>query len=288
MRETSLFFGLFVAVSGALLVFLSPPGLGTGALGAGFCCAGCLLVGVWYYLGQDVPRRQNTVRSLVFLAGAAAAFSGFVAVMVYLGEKERPGALLSSILGYAGMAGGVLAMIYGFRYHINSDLLQLAAEIGFAPADSGLTRPDGRYDLRGTVNGVEVLLDGSTYEATRNNRHSIALDVRCRVANTAGVRVAAYPGGLGGRPLKALPPSVEHVPYWDWHSVHSEPPDAAERLLAGARSIPNTVFQDKYGFKFLEINGNELTCTFGREGYFTAQYLRAIVTQAAALAAKVA
>lgn len=287
MRELFLAGGVLLAITGALLIFLSPPGMGTGALGAGFCCAGCLLVGVWHYLGQDVPRRRNVVRSLVFLAGAAAAFSGFVAVMVYLAEKEKPGALLSAALGYAGMAGGLFAMFYGYRYHINPDLLKLAADLGFAPADSGLTRPDGRYDLKGSILGVEVLLDGTSHESGKGRPATFSLDVKCRVANTAGAWVAAYPGGLGGRPLKGLPPKVEHVSYWDWHGVHSEPPDAAERLLASARANSSTVFREKYGFKFLEIKGNELTCTFSGEGYFTSAYVRAVAGQAAALAAKI-
>lgn len=278
--------GILTAASGGILIFVSPAGMaGVGWTGVGLCCSGGVFLLAAQYLSQDRVHKLNYVRTAVFCASGLAAFSGLVTVISYLGFKELAHSGLLSALGFAGMAGGAAGMVYGYRYHINNSLLELAAELGLNPADSGLTRPDGRYDLKGFYKGVEVLLDGTDIDGNKGRPHCVALDVKCRVGNSSGAWVAAYPEEFGGRPLASLPPVAGPVGYWDWYTVRSEPPDAAERLISLARKRPDTPFQDKDGFKFLELKGQELFCRFERPGYFSEQYVRHLLNGITALAA---
>ena len=278
--------GLMLASGGAVLIFASPPGMAVaGSAGAGLCGSGGLFLFVAYYLSQDRVHKLNIVRTGALAGSAAAAFSGFVTVMYYLGYSELPHARLFSALGYAGIAAGLAGAVYGYRYHVNADLLELAAALGLAPADSGLTRPDGRYDLKGVMNGVEVLLDGADHAGGKGRPHSVGLDIKCRVANSSGAWIAAYPEGFGNRPLGSLPAETGPVPYWDWYTVRSEPPDAAEKLISAARGRPDSVFQDKYGFKFLELKDKELFCRFQQEGFFREDWVRRLADQVSKLAA---
>lgn len=280
--------GIMMAVSGAVLIFASPAGMPVaGNAGAGLCCGGGLFLFVAFYLGQGRAHKLNIVRTGVLAASAVSAMAGFVTVMYYLGYSELPHSRLFSALGYAGIAAGLAGAVYGYRYHVNTSLLALAARLGLEPADSGITRPDGRYDLKGVMNGVELLLDGADYEGGRGRPHSVGLDVKCRAANSSGAWVTAYPEGFGSRPLGALPPEAGPVPYWDWYTVRSAPPKAAETLISAARGLPDNVFQEKYGFKFLELKEKELFCRFQRDGFFQEDWVRRVADQVSKLAASI-
>lgn len=277
--------GIMLCASGALLIFLSPPGAPfVGASGVAMCCGGASLFAAAHYLGQDRYRRRNLLLVIMGLACGAAAVVAFAHAVFYASSMELPRSGLMLSLSLAGIAAGVAGAVYAYRYHINSSLLDLAPELGLSPADSGLTRPDGRYDLKGYCDGAELLLDGTDIEASKGRPHCVQLDIKCRVRNSGGAWLAAYPGGLTRRPLGSLPPKVEHVPYWDWYSVHSEPPDAAERMLAPLRSLPENAFQDKYGFTYMEMKGGDALFRFAREGHFSAGYVRHLMSWVARFA----
>lgn len=277
--------GIILCASGALLIFLSPPGAPfVGASGVAMCCAGGSLFAVAHYLGQDRYRRRNLLLVIMGLACGTAAVVGLAHSVFYAGSLELPHSGLMLSLSLAGIAAGVAGSVYAYRYHVNASLLGLAPELGLSPADSGLTRPDGRYDLKGRCNGAELLLDGTDIEASKGRPHCVQLDIKCRVRNQGRAWLAAYPGGFTRRPIGALPAKIGHVPYWDWYSVHSEPPDAAERILAPLRAQPDNAFQDKYGFTYLEMKDDEARFRFSREGYFSAGYVRHLMSWVARFA----
>lgn len=279
----------FVFLSGgALVFFLAPSGLNALAWVGGCSGAlGCVFLLMAVYRGLNRVGRSNMAKNFIAIVSLVSAMAGFNVSLAYgTGWSESPYSRLYTVLGYFGMASGIVGALYAFRYHMNAGLIAIVSEIGgFEPADSGFTRPDGRYDIKGVMNGVRILMDGTDYPAHGKFPHSIALDIVCETLNPLNAHVVAYPEGK--MPVQALPKDIGHIPYWDWYTVRSEPVDAAEKYLSASRMDASTVFKDEYGFYSLELKGCKLICRFKGNGRFDKVFVREILEQVSKLAASI-
>ncbi|HOI43439.1 MAG TPA: hypothetical protein PK523_10890, partial [Elusimicrobiales bacterium] len=186
------------------------------------------------------------------------------------------------------LAAGVYGLWYSVRYRRNEELAEAALKLpGFAPADSGPARPDGKYSVKASAAGTDVWLC-ATDISRRHGPRRLDLEIACRADNPGGVRLAAYPEGVFNRPLRSLPPVSGPVPYWDWYTVRSEPAGAAEKYLPAAKKDGvRSVFGERCGFRFLVLEGDRLVCSFRIEGGLSRGLLSEIVDQAARLAVSI-
>ena len=232
-----------------------------------------------------MSKRNPEYNILSLISIAATALGPFILLSAYLRSGQVP--LLLAAAGYLCLAGGLCGIFYWLKYRRNEELVKAALALGgFAVADTGWNKPDGKYDVKGVVNGVEMWLNGMDF-SSKEGGPCLELEILCKVVNRLNARLAVYPSGFLYKPLFAsLPPKIGYVPYWDWYAIHSEPAGAAEKLLSGARlNGIKTVFQDKYGFKFLELKGDRLRCVFKHA--LGMKYLRETTGQVAVLAASI-
>ncbi len=226
---------------------------------------------------------RNALRGLIAVVSFAMLTVGMLVVMIYFfGHIDD----LRPYVPWA-MAGLVLAaagFYYGIAYQQDTDLVKLAPEIGFVPADTGPGSPDGQYDIKGVAGGLPTLVNLERYPSSRNAPASFSLYILCRTANPYGVELRIKPEGLAD---KLSGPTLA-VPRWDWYSVRANNKELVMKKLPPARQSADSSFSDKYGFLSLEAKGTDFVFNFRREGYFSVdgkEYLLKLLADCSALAA---
>ena len=230
-----------------------------------------------------MTRLSANSRIISLFSIIAISAGPLIMMTAYLRFYRQPPFLAGLALGLACLASGLCGLWYCLRHSRYDGLISAALKLGFTLTEPGWNSPDGKYDVKGTVKGVEILMSGRDLSSKRKCACA-RLEVVCRTANKMHARLAAYPSVLNRPLLVPLPPKVGYVPSWDWYTVHSEPADAAARLLSGARRDGAvTIFQDEYGFEYLELKDDRLRCVFRHE--LNVEYLGKITGQLAELAA---
>lgn len=245
--------------------------------------AGALvLFGCWLIFGDSTERR-NGFRILLAGAGAAAIIISIVALILILsGAEDVPRLGAGTAKALAGLAAGALGVYYGVRYQQDMNAVELAEEIGFSKADSGLFRPDSFYDGKGTRNNIETLFNINQHGGSRYSGPCYSLEILCRVANPEGINLIAYP--RRGRPIKFfLPPEVKGLPGWDWCTVRSSPAEpAAERL---GRSFAD-FYRGTGDFDYLFLKGGKFKFVFSHDGWAGKKFVETVINMSTILASR--
>lgn len=244
-----------------------------------------LLYGAFYKGPSAVKKAEerNAFRGLIAVVSFALLTVGMLVVMVcFFGHIDdlRP-YVPAALAGLVLAAGG---FYYGMAYQQDTDLVKLAPEIGFAPADTGPGSPDGQYDIKGVAGGLPTLVNLERYPSSQNAPASFSLYILCRTANPFGVELKIKPEGLAG---KLAGPALA-VPRWDWYSVRTNNEELVMKKLPAARRSADSAFSDKYGFRSLELKGTDFVFSFKRDGYFSVEgkeYLLKLLADCSALAA---
>ncbi len=226
---------------------------------------------------------RNALRGLVAVVSFAMLTVGMLVVMIcFFGHIDdlRPFVPWAA----AGLVLGAAGFYYGMAYQQDTDLVKLAPEIGFIPADTGPRGPDGQYDIKGTAGGLQTLVNLEQYPSSRNAPASFSIYILCRTANPYGVELKIKPEGLADK--LSRPPLA--VPRWDWYSVRTNNEELVMKKLPAARQNGDSSFSDKYGFRSLEAKGTDFVFSFKRDGYFSVdgkEYLLKLLADCSALAA---
>jgi hypothetical protein len=276
--------GGLASAAGAAAFFMGPNGFSLYTVGSfSLMPAGVLfIVGAHYYYGSPATRR-NMLRGVLtmvsFLMIFAAAFLGiFIAAEAFEPANNARYGGLGAVLLLVGAVG----VYFGMRYQQSAEGRAIGREMGFVDASGG--GPDGIYDSKGSMNGLEVLFD---VEQGARGRHSPArfrLEVLCRCHNLAGIRLSVKPENALGISLGSLS-RVPDVPHWDFHDVRCDQPQAALRLLPEARKGVN-VFSEEAGFESMLLEGAEFKFVFSLEGHIGTAYTRRVIQEVSLLASR--
>jgi len=240
-------------------------------------------------LARSPLAASRTAMNLLAVFSVAALLAAQFVLFTHFLDLPRSAPFWAGLpQGLFLLAAGAYGAWYSVRYRRNAELEEAALKLpGFAPADSGPARPDGKYSVKGRAAGTDVWLC-ATAVSQRRGPSRLDLEIACRADNPGGVRLAAYPEGVLNRPLRRLPPKSGPVPYWDWYTVRSEPPGAAEKYLPAAKKDGcRSVFGEPRGFRFLVLEADRLVCSFRIEGGLSKGLLSEIVDQTARLAASI-
>ncbi|PIS46826.1 MAG: hypothetical protein COT17_06640 [Elusimicrobia bacterium CG08_land_8_20_14_0_20_51_18] len=279
-----------IVVIGIIGILYGPQGTGpwsTGCIGAAALGLALMIFGGLFGVEEKLKKAvfSNFFKSAIAVVSFFAMMLGMLVIMIYYAGSIVD---LRPWLPYAfiGLAAGVFGFYYGSAYKQNVEMLKLAEKIGLEPARTGMREPDGKYDIKGVVEGVEVLADLEEMPGSRNSPASFNLEILCRVGNPLGVKLKVSPeGALGG-----LAGGMSQVPYWDWYSVKTNNEGLILQVLPAARQSPGSVFGKNYGFLSMELKGGEFKFSFGKKGHFEPEggqkYVKKITGECAALAKK--
>lgn len=235
------------------------------------------------FLYSGAPERRNILRSALTVFSFLLLFGGVMAgVLAAAGAFDEGTERPWLAAGAAALALGAWGVYYGLRYQQSREGLYIGRKLGFEDAAGG--GPDGHYDSKGVMNGVEVLFDVTQNYPYKRSPASFRLEVLCRCHNRMGVSLLARPEGLLNVSFGPLP-RVEGVACWDSCNVRCNQPDVAQRLLPPARKGPN-VFGEEAGFSELRLEGGEFKFLFTKEGYIGPAYVRRVLREATQLAAQ--
>lgn len=178
----------------------------------------------------------------------------------------------------------VLAIIY-FIYagrQLKMDSMRIGRELGFLPYPG-----EKGYPMRTEREGMDVFLSILQDIGNRGAPPYFKVDVRCLIPNTPCKSLFIYPESAMdlGRPVAFLPPEIKEVGHWDWYTVRGEPADITARVLPDCRKTGGEIFQDKYGFRLLELSNCVLDCHFSLTGRPVPAQVGELVNGAIALAA---
>jgi hypothetical protein len=259
-----------------------------GIYGLGVALAGLLCV-AYAALNKDsaAVKKAEIYNALRGLIGAVSFFmlvAGMLVIMIcYFGHIDdlRPYVPLA----FGGLALAAAGFYYGMAYQQDTDLVELAPDLGFTAADTGLAGPDGQYDIKGTVNGVQTLVNLEQGKAGRNRRSSFSIDILCRPANPRGLEFKMKPAGLMDQ-LAGTPPDL---PGWNDFSIAASDPQLLAAAFEGLTPARNRSFSEEMGFLSMELNGSELVFHFNHDGYFDVdgkEYLSMLLKDCGMLAAR--
>jgi hypothetical protein len=276
--------GGLASAAGALAFFAGPNGVSPYTVISFSLMPGgvMFILGAYFFYGSPATRR-NIVRGglalLSFLLIVGAIFLGvFIAAEAFAPENSAKLGLLAVVLLVFGMVGAYL----GVRYQQSAEGRTIGRELGFVDASGG--GPDGIYDSKGVMNGLEVLFNVEQGSPGKRSPAVFRLEVLCRCPNVSGVRLSARPEGLIVIALGSLP-RVPDVPRWDFYDVRCEPAEAALRLLPEARRGVN-VFSDEAGFESMSLEGSEFKFVFSLQGYIGTAYTRRVLQETSLLASR--
>lgn len=276
--------GGLTSAAGAAAFFMGPNGVNTYSVASFSLMPGGVLfiLGAFFFYGSPATRR-NIVRGalalLSFLLIVGAIFLGvLIAAEAFAPESNAKFGLLAVVLLVFGMVGAYL----GVRYQQSAEGRTIGRELGFLDASGG--GPDGIYDSKGVMNGLEVLFNVEQGSPGKRSPAVFRLEVLCRCPNVSGVRLSARPEGLIVISLGSLS-RVPDVPRWDFYDVRCEPPEAALRLLPEARRGVN-VFSDEAGFESMSLEGSDFKFVFSLQGYIGTAYTRRVLQETSLLASR--
>ncbi len=275
--------GLASAV-GLLAFFVGPNGVNAYTVTSFSLIPGGVLfiLGAYFFYGSPATRR-NIVRGalalLAFLLIVGAIFLGvLIAAEAFAPENNAKFGFLAVALLLFGMVGAYL----GVRYQQSAEGRTIGRELGFVDASGG--GPDGVYDSKGVMNGVEVLFNVEQGSPGKHSPPVFRLEALCRCSNVPGVKLSVKPEGLIAVSLGSLP-RVPDVPRWDFFDVRCNLPEAALRLLPEARKGV-TVFSEGAGFESMLLEGSEFKFVFGLQGYIGTDYTRRVLQEVSHLASR--
>ncbi|MDT8286239.1 MAG: hypothetical protein RQ748_03925 [Elusimicrobiales bacterium] len=276
--------GIVMSAAGTAMFFSGPNGVSPYTVTSfALIPGGVLLIALAAFFYGGGPTRRNMLRGVLTIASFLMILAGvFTGIFIFAGAFS-PARVPAAGLAAAGLiAAGTGGAWYGMKYRQSAEGRAIGRRLGFADASGG--GEDGHYDSKGRMNGVEVLIDVDQQPPHRHAPASFSLEVLCRCANTAGLRLTVKPEG----PLGALaggPPRVDAVPYWDYYEVRCDRPETALSVLPDFRKGPS-VFSDRTGFSRMELEGGDFRFFFGREGYAGPAYTRRIIEETSLLASK--
>lgn len=276
--------GAVISAAGMAMFFAGPNGVNAYTVSSFALIPGgflLMILAAFFYGGG--PTRRNMLRGALTIVSFLMIMAGiFTGVFIFAGafspRNVPPAGAAALVLIAVGMGGAW----YGMKYQQSAEGRAIGKELGFADTSGG--GDDGHYDSKGRINGLEVLINVEQQPPHRSAPASFTLEVLCRCANTAGVRLTAKPGSV----LGAIPggiPRVEQVPYWDYYDVRCDQPETALAVLPGFRKGPN-VFSDRTGFTGMSLEGGEFIFSFSRTGYAGTAYVRRIAEETSLLASR--
>jgi hypothetical protein len=230
---------------------------------------------------------QNTLSFTVgVLSVVGIAVSAVTLVIQLSGSSDMPERLnIYSYLGLAGAAASIAGLIYALNYRTSEEIVELLAPLGFVAADSGLFGRDGKYDAKGSVNGIEVLVNLSQNEPYRDSPPSFWVTAQCRVANPAGLRLFIRLGSYLKAPLGS-PLGFKKIesPDWAGYSVSGGPEADMISLLPRLKRAGAAIFGENDGFVSLRLEGEKLKVDISRPGRPDEDFAKMLVESAAAAA----
>lgn len=238
------------------------------------------------YYGGAVGRR-NVARGVAaffgFLTGLAGIYTWVLAFAGAFDTPDRPFWLGS---GAIAMLAGLALTWYGLRYQQSEEGVAIGRELGLGDADSGLFAPDGVYDSKGEVDGVELKFNVEQQEA-RSGRHghapaSFRLEVLCGCANPRRARLEIRASGLLGVNLTGLP-KLPPLEYWDGYDVMSDTPDLVVGPLQEIRANA-AALSSEGGLAELSLEEGAMKAVFSLEGYASTGFVRGALAEVARLA----
>lgn len=276
--------GALVSLGGGLAWFSGPNGVSPYTLTTfSMMIGGVLLIMVAHFLYSGAPEKRNMLRGALAVFSYFLLFGGIMTgVLTAAGAFDEGTERPWLAAGAAALVLGAGGVYYGLKYQQSREGLYIGRRLGFEDAAGG--GPDGHYDAKGVMNGVEVLFDVAQTYPHKRSPAGFRLEVLCRCHNRMGVTLQARPEGLLNVSFGSLP-RVEGVPYWDFYDVRCDRPDVAQRLLSPARKGPN-VFGESAGFSELRLEGGEFKFVFAMEGYIGPAYVRRVLHEATQLAAQ--
>jgi hypothetical protein len=283
------YISMAAVIVGLVGLQLSPYGFNSWSIGFSLFV---LAAGAAYLAGRAALEGPAGLSNVVkVLAGLAAFCGGMVSVITLIlqlsGASDMPQPWnIYSYMGLAGLAASLYAAYYALTYQTDADLLFMLAPHGFTMADSGPLGRDGKYDARGSWDGVEMLVNMTQFPPHKSSPPSFSLQVRCELKNWSGRRLLVHPGGFLNRPL-GVPlglPKAEKTRGWEKYSVYCEPPEAALSLLGAIGAKDGPVLGTGSDFSFLLMDGGRLELAMERTGRPAPRYVKRVMTLAAGAA----
>lgn len=278
------------AVMGLVCLQLAPGGVNRWSVGFLALILGSGLVyGAGYARLGGPGAAGNVIR--LFIGGAA--FFGFIVSGVTLiqqlsGASDMPTRWnVYTYMGVAGLAASIYGFYYSLVYQTNANLMYMLEPLGFTLADSGLLGRDGKYDARGTWEGVETLVNIDQTERHKSAPAGFFLEVSCAAAGWGGRRLLLHPGNYFNRPLGAplTLPKAPALPGWEDYGVYCDPPEAAQPLLAALGGPDGPVRGAGGRFSYLLLDDGRLAVGVSGEGHPSLEQVKRVMT-ATARAAK--
>ncbi len=250
------------------------------------------LLGLGWVLGAflNSPGRflkGNQLKTAIGGVSALTAFAGFMTTLLaFMGLELMSPLWLWRILGLLMFGGGLFGVFYGMNYRLNPFAEAIGEALGFSPADTGLLRRDGNYNMKRDVGGTEVLLDIDQRPETRDRPENYFLDILCRVRNPRGLRLAVYPGSFLGlkRPFGFLPPRLKDVKGWEGCVRRGSPPAEAAELLGRAADGTREHSAAYRGLLYFKLEPAGLKFLFNYSGRPETDRVRKAIDAALALA----
>lgn len=237
-----------------------------------------------FLFSDTIARHNMTCKGLGIFSFFLMMGGAILGILVYVGAFDQGEGGPWGVLAAALFIAGACAYYYSETRRKDDESLSIGRDLGFkTTATSG---SEARYDSKGIINGIEVLINLEQGEPHKNSPASFTLEILCRCRNTLGMRLAVKPEGPLGIAVGALP-RVPDVPYWDFYDIRCDQPQEALRLLPDARRGDN-VFTEDSGFRSLGLKGGEFKFVFGLEGYAGTAYVRRVAEEVSRLAARFA
>ncbi len=271
-----------ISLAGCILWFGGPGGVSPfTVITFGMMVGGPLGMLAAHFAYSGAAQRRN------FLRGAMAIFSFFVLFCgIMTGVLAAAGAFDEGwrspwvVAGASALLLGCCGAYYGLRYQQSREGLYIASRLGFDEASGG--GEDAHYDGKGVLKGIEVLFDVTQVYPDKSRRANFRLEVLCRCGNSAGLALSIKPRGLLGISLSSLPAAGE-IPSWEGFDVRCDRPEVALRLLSGFRK-PGSVFDGRYGFESMRLEGANLKLNFSDKGYIGPARVKLVLDEASAIA----
>jgi len=236
-------------------------------LGAEMLLLGLVISGIAFYLLADPVTKSNILKNMIAVFSGGAAAAGLAVALFSL--PGWPATWFRVFAGFVAATLGIAGVIYGARYQTDAATVEIGKDLGFEQADSGLTGADGKYDIKGRLLDLDVLVNVNFDDGMRSPRlpssPKFTAEVLCRPRNPYGIRLVIYPKSPAGllKPIAFLPPVLENVTGWDSYVVRGEPADVA--LKAVSHEKGEALFNG-LSLALLDLNGSELKCRFEETG----------------------
>ena len=253
---------------------------------------GMMLGGMFFIVAArilygDAVVRRNAARLIIAGISYLLVMGGvLVGGLALYGVFNPPEARTRLLYGIAGVILGIPGLYYGIKYQQDREAVGIGRELGFADADSGPTSPDGEYDSKGVMNGMEVLFN--IEQSTGRDSSSYLLEVLCRCANPAAVRLEVHPENFARLSLHhSSLQTIPAGPRWDHYEVRSNLPDLVLKPLSEAKDKQN-VFKAEKGFSGMSLDKDGFKFSFRIQGsaeYADMAFIKNILEETSRLAA---